>query len=874
MFEPAYRDLRIEYLSRRSSARSIADRWLAALWFAGAATLLWLDVWRLVLQSLPRSAGGALGRARRSIPREPFIVFIQDLRYAFRRLIREPGFTVAAGLTLTLGVGGSVAVFAVVEAVLLRPLPFFEAERLVVVNHRDVRTGITKPFIAIGDFVDLARRQSTFSAFGGYGNTRATVFEGPEPYQVSALLADAGALEALAVRPVLGRSLAADDSRPGAGPVVLLGHDLWTRRFGTDSSVVGRSIKLDATRPTVVGILPPDFRFPPTGSTDLVIAQTEPVAAPAARKSGWTFALARLAPNRTLADADADLGRVARALEQEYPESNQASSYFPVPLRDSLVGSTKTALVLLLAAVALVLLIACANVANLFLARSLGRRREMALRMTLGAGRGRLASQLLVESLLLATLAGGAGIGLAAAGARALSRSIPGAADLPGLEHVGIDGPVLLVGLLLTIGTALVFGTVSVFTLEVEGSRADLVAAGRASLAPRARRATSGLVVAEIALAVMLLIGAGLVLRSFAGLLAVDPGFQIDRIQTLGLELPAARYQDSVARELFYQQAFAAIRRVPGVEEIGAAAVTTHTGNNWTVPFERADQPVRPGERPPEVGWQVASGGYFSALRIPLRAGRLFDRSEGPASPPTVIISESIRARYFAGENPVGRMLKLGPQTVEIVGVVGDIRRAGLDDQPRADLYFPFERLPSPAITLFIRTAVDPATALPGIRRALRELEPDLVLGGSPTMAELARDSVRVTRLLLWLLGFFAATALLLAAIGIYGVMAYTVRQRTREIGTRMALGAARSEIVWLVVRQGATLAGLGTAIGIGVGLAAARALGSVLYGVGPTDPAVLAAAAAVLAGTAALASFVPARRAAAVDPARTLADQ
>jgi putative ABC transport system permease protein len=339
-------------------------------------------------------------------------------------------------------------------------------------------------------------------------------------------------------------------------------------------------------------------------------------------------------------------------------------------------------------------------------------------------------------------------------------------------------------------------------------------------------------VVAEIALAVMLLIGAGLVLRTFAGLLAVDPGFQIDRIQTVSLTLPSERYADSVARQTFYQRAFDAVGRVAGVEDQGVAVVTPLTGNNWTVPFERTDQPVSPGERPPEVGWQVASGGYFTTLKIPLRAGRLFDRQDGPGSPPVAIASEAIQRRFFSGQSAVGRTLKLGPQTVEIVGVVGDIRRAGLTDEPRADLYFPFERSPSNQITLFVRTGPDPATVLPAVRRALREIEPDLVLTSPMTMAQVAGDSVGVTRLLLWLLGLFAGTALFLAAIGIYGVMAYAVRQRTREIGTRIALGAGRSEILWLVMRQGAMIAGLGTAIGLGQGLAAARALGSVLYGV------------------------------------------
>jgi putative ABC transport system permease protein len=383
-----------------------------------------------------------------------------------------------------------------------------------------------------------------------------------------------------------------------------------------------------------------------------------------------------------------------------------------------------------------------------------------------------------------------------------------------------------------------------------------------------------GLVVAEIALAVVLLMGAGLILRTMAGLLAVDPGFRLDGVMTVQLALPADRYGTPEARQGFYEQAFGALAAVPEVQETGAAVVMPLTGNNWTVPFERADRPVPPGERPPDVGWQLASGGFFRALRIPLVDGRLFDGRDRPGSPPVVIVSDAVRRRFFGDADAVGQSIRLGGETAEIVGVVGDIRRAGLDDDLRADMYFPFEQAYGGQITLFTRTSGDPAAAQAGIRSAIRGIEPDAALTEERTLAEVASESVRITSLVLWLLAGFAAIALTLAAVGIYGVMSYVVGQRTREIGTRMALGAVRSDILWLVMRQGMAIAVTGTALGLVAGLAASRSLRSILYGVSVADPLVLGGAAVVLVLTTLAACYLPARRAVAVDPARTLADQ
>ena len=551
-----------------------------------------------------------------------------------------------------------------------------------------------------------------------------------------------------------------------------------------------------------------------------------------------------------------------------------SSQYFVTSLRDVIVGNTKTPLVLLLAAVGVVLLIACANVANLLLARSLGRRREMAVRLALGAGRRTLALQLLSESFVLALFAAALGIVIAFWGERALVALVPRSVEAPGLADVRINGQVLGFALLLTIVTTMVFGLTAMLTVRVDSAAGVLVAAGKTSASGAMRRMTSGLVVVEVALAIVLLVGAGLIMRTFGRLLSVDPGFKYDHVMTVGIALPADRYRDTAAREGFYRQAHAALGAVPGVRSVGEAAVIPLTGNNWTVGFERTDKPAAAGERPPEVGWQAASGGYFRTLGIPLISGRVFDERDRPGGPRVVVISEAIQTRYFPNENAVGKLIKQGDGPAEIVGVVGNIRRAGLRDDPRADLYFPAEQSPGTQTTIFVRTAGDPGAALASIQNAIRSVEARTTFIEPHSLDDIAAESVRATKLVLWLLGVFAVVAVVLAAIGIYGVMSYVVRQRTREIGTRIALGATQRNIVWLIMRQGTAIAVSGTAIGLLAGLAATKSLNSMLFGVSPGDPATMAAATLVLVAAVLAACYVPARRAAAVDPVQTLAEQ
>ena len=877
-FEPAWEDVRIAYLTRRQRSTSSLGRATLYAGYSFLAVILFLDCWRLAIADVFRSPPVERRHVHPIIAEpkqtERLHMVLYLIRHAFRQLVREPAFTVAALLTLALGVGANVAVFAVVDAVLLRPLPYPDADQLVILNHRDKRTGITKEFIAIGDYVDLVSRQGAFESLAAYGRGQTSIVDRDDPHRVDLLGAAPGLLEMLRVRPVLGRTFQPEDAREGAPKVIILGYETWKNRYGGDPSIIGRVIRLEQSERQVVGVAPQGYTFPPTATTDVIMPLTFPTVAPAQRRNGWTFALARLERGKTVDDAATNLSSISRQLEGEYPQSNLASEYYPLELRTALAGNTKPALVLLLAAVGVVLLIACANVANLLLARSLGRRREMSVRLALGAGSGRLAAQLLAESLVLALVAGAGGVLMAYWGAHALVALLPQSGNVPGLSDVRINGSVLAFTLGIVVLTTLVFGLVAALTVRSEKAVGVLNASRGTSMGAKARRATSTLVVAEVALAIVLLVGAGLILRSFAGLLAVDPGFRTQNVMTMSLQLPGNRYRELGARDAFYRRAFAELRGVPGVQEIGVAAVTPLTGNNWTAPFERPEQPVPAGERPPEVGWQLASNGYFKALQIPLVSGRLFDERDGQNAPPVVIISEAIQKRFFPNESAVGKQVKQGDQTLEIVGVVGNIRRAGLRDEPRADMYFPFERNFPGQMTLFVRTATDPEKSLPALRSAIARIEPNAFVADAQTLSHVASESERITRVVLWLLGVFAVTSLALAAIGIYGVMSYAVRQRTREIGTRIALGATRRNILWLVLQQGAVIAAVGTVVGLGTGLATTRFLSSIMYGVSGTDPLTLTGAVVLLVITIMLACYVPARRAASVDPAKTLAEQ
>ncbi|HLJ49686.1 MAG TPA: ABC transporter permease [Bryobacteraceae bacterium] len=861
MFNPSVEDLL--WAQAHSQAR----------WIRLRIFFLFLECWRLQLTS-PFSRNSRPAAASRPVaPKERLVIFAKDVRHALRLLTREPAFALTAVLTLALGAGASIAVFAVVDAVLFRPFAYQDAERLVILNHRDRRTGITKEFIAIGDYVDLRQRQSSFESLGGFGNGMATVFDVGDPFRVSTLMAAPGLFETLRIRPALGRLLEASDTRPGAAPAMLISYQMWRDQFGSDPLVVGRGLRVDQKRFQIVGVAPPGFQFPPGIATDIIVPQPVPLTAPAARQSDWIFAVARLKSHVSLQTALTDLSTISQQLGREHPRSNAASEYFALPLRDALLGNTKPTLLLIMAAVTIVLLIACSNVANLLLARSLARSREMAVRVALGAGRGRLVAQLLTESLVLAALACSAALPIAMWGARALVALAPKSLQAPGLSDVQVNFNVLAFALGVMVLTSLLIGLFSAVSIGTRTATGVMVSSVRVTTGVAGRRTASALILAEVAFAIMLLTGAGLILRSFSNLVTVNPGFRTANVLTVNFRIPASRYQSGDALRAFYDRAFTALRSVPGVREAGSAMVIPLTGNNWTSPFERPEHPVPAGDRPPQVGWQLASSGYFKALQIPLLEGRFFNPGDRPDGKCVVIISEAIERRFFPEGHAVGHEYKQGNQRCDIVGVVGNIRRAALRDEPRADLYFPVEQAPAPTMTFFVRTAGDPLPLLPLVQSTLRSIEPNILLSNGQTMDEVLSQSLQVTYLALWLMGVFAATALALAAVGIYSVMSYAVRQRTREIGMRVALGATRAGIVWLVIRQGARIALAGSLIGLLAGATAARLFRAMLYGVTNFDPVTLVLAPMLLLLAAIAGCYLPAIRASRVDPAKALAE-
>ncbi len=798
---------------------------------------------------------------------------VSSFTHAFRLLYRQPGLAAAVILTLTLGIGANTAVFSVVEAVLLRPLPYPTADRLVMLEHRDERTGLTKPNIAIGDFLDIRARASSLDNVVAYSPDRSVLYGQGDPLPVEVLSTTGGFAEAVGLRPALGRLLTADDSRISSPRVVVLSHELWVNLFNADPDVLGRQIQVGTLQREVVGVAEPGFRFPPTSNrrSDIMAAWRMDDAPPASRRNGWPLVVGLVAPGATVEQVSAELQELSVAFEAEFPADNTGTRYRAVPLRQALLGDTRTPLLMMLGAVGIVLLIACANVGNLLLARAMGRRQEMAVRAALGAGRGRLLLQFFAEGLVLTTVAAMCGTLVAFWGVPALVTLIPANVNVPGLEQVGLNLRVLGFTAGLSLLAALAFCLVSV--VSIRGSERDALASHTRIVGHRgARRVADGLVVAEVAFAVLLLIGAGLVTRTMVNLLERDPGFDPNGVLTMSIALPATpEYQTVEARQAFYAALWPAVQAVPGVTVAGSAAVTPLTGNNWTIPLRRADRPDVAGQKPPDVGWQVASEGYFKALNIPLLDGRLFDARDRPGSAPVVIVSSAIAREYFPEGSVVGRRVRVGDAEAEIIGVVGDIRRASLTDEPRADMYLPAEQSPSMGAGLFIRVAGDPSAAAAAVREAVQRLEPRVAFANVSTLDATLQQSIASTRLAVWLLGLFAAVALLLSAVGVYGVMAYGIRQRTRELGTRVALGATQQDLVWMVLRQGMQTAAAGIALGLGATWVASQWIDSLLFGVEPFDPATVVVSVVVIGVAALLACYVPAWRASRVDAARTL---
>lgn len=841
-----------------------------------------LHYWWHGLQIGLRARRTTAGAARRGAVERSRCV-VRELGLAARALRRQPVFAAVVVATLALAIGANTALYAVVDAVLLRPLPWDGSDRLVRLYEVDRTQDGRRDYASIPTFRDWGEADSLASA-GAWWTPEVTVSGGGEAERVLGALTSASLFEVLRAAPALGRVYGPDEDRPGGPSVVVLSDGLWRRRFGGDPEVLGRSLTVGGRPATIVGVMPPGFGFP-TPRTELYLPLQRPRERGPVMGTPWrgfriVSVVGRLADGVGLAAARAELGGVARGIERAHPDTNAGWGVEVLPLLDDRVGDVRPGLLALLAAVALVLLVACANVSGLTLARAQARSRELAIRAALGASRARLIRPLVLESLLLAALGGALGVAVGAAGLRLLVAARP--EGLPRVEGIALDARVLGFALLATVVSALASGLIPALRASSadpqETLRAGTAGAGRGPGQVRARRA---LVVLELALTVTLLVGAALLGRSFARLLAIDPGFSTAGVDAVALvELPRSRYQDPDRVAAFYAALLEGLRADPGVEAAGLSLA---------VPLDReagffvAQTPFRtPGTgeaaRHPSAPLHVVSPGFFEALGVPLLRGRLFDDRDVRGRPGVALVNEAFARRHLPGLDPVGRRLSHElvltpgePADREIVGVVGDVRFDALEREAPPQIYLPYAQTPWTAAHVLVRGSGGPRPLAAALRRAVASIDAEVAVSLPGPLSATAAAAVSAPRLRAELLGGFGALALLLAALGLYGLLASGVAARVREIGVRVALGARRRDVTGMIVREGMALVALGSLLGLGVAAALARLVAGLLYGVTPADPLSWVGAPVVLAGVAWLACEIPARRAAGQDPVRAL---
>jgi putative ABC transport system permease protein len=793
----------------------------------------------------------------------------QDLHYSIRRLLKNPGFTAVAVLTLALGIGANSAIFSVINAILFRPLPFPEPDRLVGVYQ--VWKG-SREVMSPANFLDVRQQSKTLEDAAAVDNTEFTLTGVGDPIRLRGSEVSASFFTVLGVRPSLGRTFAPDENEPGKDKVVVLGHALWQQRFGARADAVGSTLLLDGSPRTIIGVMPAGFSYP--AEQELWIPLEYDDNFKAARGAWYLRAIARLKAGVSADQSASEIATLGNALEQAYPRENTDVGFTTFPLHEALVGDVRPALLLLLGAVGFVLLIACANVANLLLARAVARETELAVRTALGAGRGRLVRQLLTESIVLGAAGGFAGLLIAFWGSDMLVALQP--EGIPRLNEVAIDRYVVIFTMGISLLTGLFFGAIpalqmtrgSLATSLKEGGRGNMAAAGSARL-----RGT--LVVAEMALAVMLLAGAGLLIKSFGRLQAVDPGFRPEETLSFELSLPRSTYSEDPQIISFYERLSDRIAALPGVRTVGGVMGLPLSGLRFNISFKVEGRPEAAPGQEPTMEVRVTTPAYFRTLGVPLERGRFFTNADTAEAPRVVILSQAAVKKYFRDEDPIGKRIELGwgrgkdqkRAGGEVVGIVGDVKELGLDEEFPAEIYLPMRQWPVGRMAIVARTAVPPMTIAPQVKQVVQELDANLPVNQIRTVEDVVAESIAQPRFYMLLLGAFAVVALALAAIGIFGVMSYTVSQRTREIGIRMALGAQGGSVVSMVVRQAMILAATGLALGTVAALALSRTMTTLLFDMSPTDPVTFATVAGVLGFVAFLASYVPARRAANVDP-------
>jgi predicted permease len=802
---------------------------------------------------------------------------LNDIRYALRVLRKNPGFTVVVVLILALGIGANTAIFSVIDAALLRPLPYQDPDRLVMVWSSVLKQGLPQIPVSAADFADIRGQNRVFEQMSGFYLDKPDYnFTGRgEPERIHANAISTNLFSTLGVRPVLGRDFLTDEGQAGREHVAIVSDGFWRRRFGADPQLIGKSVTLDSVPYTVVGIMPQGFGFPPpmTMMSNSLPADCEvwmPLVLDRTNRDYHPLAgVARLKPGVTVEQARAEVATISRRLEQEHPKSNSGLGGTISPMNLQVIQGSRPALVLLLGAVGFVLLIACANVANLLLNRAAGRRREMAIRAALGASRGRTVRQVLTESVLLA-LGGAAGGILLALWAVDLLRSYDGL-RVPRMAEAAVDGRVLLFTGLVAVATGLIFGLAPAW----QASRPNLnefLKQGSRTLAGGGRRQLRGLlVIAEIALALVLLAGAGLLIRSFSRLVDVNPGFDSHHVLAMTVRLPEFKYPDDAKRAAFFDLLLRKVDALPGVVSSGAVNSVPILGwQGMTLVYIEG----RPGQTSisdtPQGNYRVASPNYLRTLRIPVLEGRFFDERDNKGGAGVAVISAGMARRYYPGEDAVGKRIKVNDVQAPwrtIVGIAGDIHDAALDREPEPEFYLPAAQDPWEVMTVLVRTAGDPARLAAAVRSQVWSLDREQPVYDIKTMDEIVAGSVASRRFSMLLVSLFSAFALLLASLGIYGVVSYSVSQRTREIGIRMAMGAQRSEVLRMMLGQGLRLALIGVVCGLAGAYVVTRAMAGLLYEVRPADPLTLAAVSLLLLGVALVATLVPARRAIEVDP-------
>ena len=797
------------------------------------------------------------------------VEFLQDLRYTVRAILKNPGFAATVIVTLALGIGANTAIFSVVDGVLLRPLPYAGSEDLVMLWQNDRLRGTELEWNSGPDYFDVLERNVVFEDLAAWRFIGATLTGADaEPQVIRAVGTTHSLFRILGAQPMLGRVYDAEDDQPGGAAVVVLSYALWASRYGSDETIIGRRVVVEGTPYEVIGVMPADFAYPTLGTALWAPLQMGPTTAPRGNHSYRV--VARLADGVTLERANANVTAIAADLEVEYADDNLGRGMWVQGMLDAAVGSVRPALLVLLGSVALVLLIACVNVANLLFARATVREREVAIRTALGAGRGRLLRQFLTESGVLAVAGGVFGVLLAFAGLRALVALGPAA--LPRLANVTIDLRVLAFAGVASAATGLLFGILPALQASNPDLQSPLKDGARTPATSGKHRLRRVLVVTEVALAALLVTGSGLLIRSFWQLQQVDPGFASTNVVVTNLQLPASRYpqtfgQTDHAKLLqFHRQLLERVGNLPGVQ---AQALVVHHPLNpgWTSRFTVDNRPpVTAGEQE-EARINPVSPGYFRTVGIPLVQGRGFTEQDRNGAPPVVIINEAFARRHFAEQDPIGARISFWGQSREIVGVAQDVKFRGLSRETRQGWYAPLEQIPFGAFSLLVRTDEELGNIVPLLQQQVSALDRDLPVSGATTLEAQLTRSVAQPRFNMLLLGLFAGVAVALAAVGIYGVMSYAVSQRTHEIGVRISLGAKAGDLLKEVVAQGLVLAGLGAAIGIAGSLLFTRTLSSLLFGVGTIDLPTLAAVAMAIGTVAAVATYVPARRASKVDP-------